>query len=251
MDCRFSLCLEITSRMYQNWNWRIRRHLYITWLPQEHVLLDGKQFKFTFIFIVLGRFLCKIAFACPVMCITTASYTLAMAAFERRNCIVDSLKCQVEIHHCKFIIPVIWVIAMIVATPTIIEFDVGEQVDNNGNITQLACNSNGMPYYYVVGNGIMLLFVTYVIPLSIISYNYLKIIQFVYHWKMFSNGQSSEVEVAKSIILQKKMRIIKMLIIVAMVFAVSWLPYFVTLIIGVRFHSISYSKTNRFYKYHQ
>ena len=140
---------------------------------------------------------------------------------------------------------------MIVATPTIIEFDVGEQVDNNGNITQLACNSNGMPYYYVVGNGIMLLFVTYVIPLSIISYNYLKIIQFVYHWKMFTNGQSSEVEVAKSIILQKKMRIIKMLIIVAMVFAVSWLPYFVTLIIGVRFHSISYSKTNRFYKYHQ
>ena len=251
MDCRFSLCLEITSRMYQNWNWRIRRHLYITWLPQEHVLLDGKQFKFTFIFIVLGRFLCKIAFACPVMCITTASYTLAMAAFERRNCIVDSLKCQVEIHHCKFIIPVIWVIAMIVATPTIIEFDVGEQVDNNGNITQLACNSNGMPYYYVVGNGIMLLFVTYVIPLSIISYNYLKIIQFVYHWKMFTNGQSSEVEVAKSIILQKKMRIIKMLIIVAMAFAVSWLPYFVTLIIGVRFHSISYSKTNRFYKYHQ
>lgn len=140
---------------------------------------------------------------------------------------------------------------MIVATPTIIEFDVEEQVDNNGNITQLACNSNGMPYYYVVGNGIMLLFVTYVIPLSIISYNYQRIIQFVYHWKMFTNGQSSEVEVAKSIILQKKMRIIKMLIIVAVVFAVSWLPYFVTLIIGVRFHSKSYSKTNRFYKYHQ
>jgi hypothetical protein len=41
-----------------------------------------------------------------------------------------------------------------------------------------------MPYIYVVGNGIMLLFVTYVIPLSIILYNYLRIIQFVYHWKI-------------------------------------------------------------------
>ncbi|CAG2209452.1 unnamed protein product [Mytilus edulis] len=115
-----------------------------------------------------GPFLCKVAFAFPILCITSASYTLATMAFERRNCIVDSLKTQITNRHCKFIIPSVWVIAFLAATPTIIEFQVVDQQTIEDNKTEIhqACNSDMVPRAFVIGNGIMLLFVTYIVPLK-------------------------------------------------------------------------------------
>ncbi|XP_071129348.1 neuropeptide Y receptor type 2-like [Mytilus edulis] len=181
-----------------------------------------------------GPFLCKVAFAFPILCITSASYTLATMAFERRNCIVDSLKTQITNRHCKFIIPSVWVIAFLAATPTIIEFQVVDQQTIEDNKTEIhqACNSDMVPRAFVIGNGIMLLFVTYIVPLVIILYNYSRIIYFVVQQTGSSTDQSTTAAVANSTILKKKMKIIKMLIIVAVLFAVSWLPYFITLIIA-------------------
>lgn len=156
-------------------------------------------------------------------------------AFERRNCIVDSLKTQITNRHCKFIIPSVWVIAFLAATPTIIEFQVVDQqtIEDNKTETHQACNSDMVPRAFVIGNGIMLLFVTYIVPLVIILYNYSRIIYFVVQQTGSSADQSTTAAVANSTILKKKMKIIKMLIIVAVLFAVSWLPYFITLIIAV------------------
>ncbi|CAC5409637.1 unnamed protein product [Mytilus coruscus] len=181
-----------------------------------------------------GPLLCKVAFAFPVLCITSASYTLATMAFERRNCIVDSLKTQITNKHCKVIIPCVWVIAFLAATPTIIEFQVVDQQRTEGNQTEIhqACNSDMVPRAFVIGNGIMLLFVTYIVPLVIILYNYSRIIHFVVQQTGSTGDQNTTAAPVNSTILKKKMKIIKMLIIVAVLFAVSWLPYFITLLIA-------------------
>jgi hypothetical protein len=160
-----------------------------------------------------------------------------MMAFGRRNCVVDSLKTKFTMHHCKFIIPAIWMIAVVAAIPNFIAFDVEtlEKIGGNGTEIYCSCNNKGVPHSFVICNGITILFVTYVTPLCIIVYNYSRIIHFVVHQKGFTNGDSSATSVAKSTLLTKRMKIIKMLILVAVVFAASWLPYFISLIIAVSF----------------
>ena len=192
---------------------------------------------FIFIFCHSGQLLCKMAFAFPILGITSASYSLAMMAFGRRNCVVDSLKTKFAMHHCKFIIPAIWMIAVVAAIPNFIAFDVEalEKIGGNGTEIYCSCNNKRVPHSFVISNGIMILFVTYVTPLCIIVYNYSRIIHFVVHQKGFTNGDSSATAVVKSTLLKKRMKMIKMLILVAVVFAASWLPYFISLIIAVSF----------------
>ena len=172
---------------------------------------------FIFIFCHSGQLLCKIAFAFPILGITSASYSLAMMAFGRRNCVVDNLKTKFAMHHCKFIIPAIWMIAVVAAIPNFIAFDVEalEKIGGNGTEIYCSCNNKRVPHSFVISNGIMILFVTYVTPLCIIVYNYSRIIHFVVHQKGFTNGDSPPKAEAKTTLPTKRMKKIKQLILVA------------------------------------
>ena len=157
---------------------------------------------------------------------------------------------------CRKIIPAIWCLAITTATPTMIEYRVMDVT--NGNATHSSCASYVSRTYSVV-NGALLLWFAYVVPLVLMYYNYFKIIRFVlqrskivgaaiglHGSKELQNGtdgpgadtdqSGTQVRKTQSVLFKKRIKIVKMLIIVAALFAISWLPYFVSLTIAVSLH---------------
>ncbi|KAJ8317983.1 hypothetical protein KUTeg_003074 [Tegillarca granosa] len=181
-------------------------------------------------------FLCKVANACPIWCITCSIYTLVVISFERKRGIVYSLSKQISIEHCKIIIPSLWIASTLVIMPTIIAFGEVNVFDENHNKTYTSCGTHLVTHTYSFVNGIFLLLCSYIIPLFILLFNYFEIIRFVLKQgkevKPSENQTNGSLVTSTSVVFKKRIQIVKMLIIVAVLFAVSWLPYFITLIIA-------------------
>ena len=128
----------------------------------------------------------------------------------------------------------VWLFAALVSLPTLIEYK-AESLDTSdefGNITiHMVCHQS-ISRSYTVGNGYMTLFVSYIFPQVIIYTNYIRLGYFIYvksRVKVSEGGQSTSKN------FKAKIRVIHMLVTIATLFSVSWLPYFVIQLITVRY----------------
>jgi len=136
--------------------------------------------------------------------------------------------------------------------PSLVEYTV-EKVHSD-NSTHLECTSNGVPQTFSVVYSFFLLFGAYIIPQIILYTHYGKLLCFV--WQrgkiVFPSPNKNQLRNVKidnlttrgahsgngvtlntSAVSKNKMRIVKMLIIVATFFSLAWMPYFVLLVIEV------------------
>ena len=190
-------------------------------------------------------------------------------SIERYRSIVLSFSVQLSKRKVKYVIALTWLGAVLIGSPTIVEYHV--YTAHSGNESYLACGSEGVTREFSILNALMLLFICYVIPLIVICVNYGRIILFILKRTARRDvlGINQDIQVpgpsqankpssstgkdpsestrnparsaavsgglSNSAVSKNKVRILKMLAIVALLFALSWLPYFTVLIIAVRY----------------
>ncbi|KAL5019200.1 hypothetical protein ScPMuIL_004922 [Solemya velum] len=182
-----------------------------------------------------GEFLCKFVNSFPVLCITSSIYTLVGISFERRKAIAESSKPQWTLRKVSQFISLIWLFSTLVSVPTMVEYSVAEIYDNERNSSYLSCTNIKVPRLFSLFNGISILCVSYIIPLIFMWFNYLKLAWFV--WKKSKEvsptglgNLNADTSNNPFVLFKHRVKIVKMLILVAGLFAVSWLPYFLSMV---------------------
>ena len=124
----------------------------------------------------------------------------------------------------------IWILSAVVATPTFVDYSVhlepmtSQYVVNTTAVTsQMVCRPNSNFFDKV--NGVFILFASYMIPQVFIFSRYYRLVTFIKRQAHQTPGG-----LTSSFVSHHRKRIIKMLVIIAVLFSFAWLPYFVLLV---------------------
>ncbi|XP_046352944.2 RYamide receptor-like [Haliotis rufescens] len=177
-----------------------------------------------------GVVLCKITNSMPIFCIVVSIYSLVAISCERRKAILLRVEPERPGHAALKIIPVIWTGAAVVIIPTVIEYSVYISVSDDNNISATSCASVTFSSAASISNGFVLLLTAYIIPLIFILGNYLRILNFLREHGLCDGSRRRKSTPRGFFIYRHRVKIVKMLILVAALFAISWLPYFILLI---------------------
>ena len=173
----------------------------------------------------------------PVLVISSSIYTLVTVSFERRQVIIASQGQGQRISNRKIIavIVFIWAFAIAVSAPTFLEYSVQAIEIKLGNTTTSICScTSQFSNELALGNSIFVLIVSYLIPVILMTKNYSQLA--FYMWKRLKKIKANLQPVGRNLkvrLFLQRTRIIKLLVLVAAIFAVSWLPYFGILIYAV------------------
>ena len=188
-----------------------------------------------------GIVLCKIVNFCPILVITSSIYTLVGISFERHQVVISENR-EKKFTFRKLAIQIIfiWGFAIGVSIPTLLEYTVREVPITIGNHTvpTLSCGSQ-TTRVLALTNAVFVLIVSYIIPGILLTRNYVEVAMFVYRKgkKMRENLEPSGVNISCIRLLKHRTKVVKLLVTVAAIFAVSWLPFFIILIYAVSIQS--------------
>ena len=171
-----------------------------------------------------------------VFVITTSIYTLVVVSFERRRAIIDNNRDKVTLSSLKKIIPLIWLFGFLVALPTLLEYDVNTvtlEINDNTTKTIISCGSQHMPHRYSLINALFVILISYLIPMVLMFRNYIDLA--LYLSKKIKQQVTNSRRIGSLNIesYKAKNKVVKMLVLVAVIFAVSWLPFFIMLLYAV------------------
>jgi hypothetical protein len=155
-------------------------------------------------------------------------------SYERRRAIIESNRKQLTFKDLHKIIPAIWIFGLVVSIPTLIEYRVNIVATKVGdNITKelLSCGSRHMPDSFSVSNAIIVVMIAYMIPMVTMCKNYIQVARFLVNKGKQLQKSGNQIENMQR--LRNRIKVVKLLIFVAVIFAVSWLPFFITLIYAV------------------
>ena len=189
---------------------------------------------------VSGEMLCKIINFSPVLVISSSIYTLVTVSFERRQVIIANHNQghgqRITNRKIIAVTVLIWALAVVVSAPTFIEYTV-QVIDiysDNATTSIRSCSSQ-FSTELALGNSIFVLIVSYLIPVILLTKNYLQLA--VYMWDKLKKIKMTLQPTGRNLknirLFMQRTRVIKLLVLVAAVFAVSWLPYFGILIYAV------------------
>ena len=185
-----------------------------------------------------GDIHCRVVNFCPILVISSSIYTLVYISFERRQAIINNFTRRKQSYkRLPIVIFLIWICAAGIATPTLFEYSVynKEIMLQNGTKTIKSCGSS-ISRDFALLNTIFVAIVSYVIPVILLTTNYTKIA--IYVWKkgkwIRENLQPNVVNSSSVRLFKQRTRIVKLLILLAAIFAITWLPFF-----GILFYAVS------------
>ena len=169
-----------------------------------------------------GIFFCRVVNFAQYMLVPVSVLTLAAIAFDRFFAILMPLKRIINKRVFYWILLVIWLISIAVATPMLYALRVIE-----GDAGSLSCDENWAPAFdnetapkiYTL----MFFSVVFCLPLCVITVLYTIICRHLWFTKMPGETEREE---SKNLIRRRNSRkkVVKMLIAVVVVFLISWLP---------------------------
>uniref|UniRef100_A0A3Q3EZF1 Neuropeptide FF receptor 2 n=1 Tax=Labrus bergylta TaxID=56723 RepID=A0A3Q3EZF1_9LABR len=172
-----------------------------------------------------GSVLCKLSGMVQGISVSASVFTLVAIAVDRFRCIVYPFKQKLTIPTSKLIIVVIWVLAVSIMCPS----GVMLQVTKEHRVRIILGHNDTQPFYWCRENWpnqemrkiyTTVLFANiYLAPLSLIVIMYARI-GFTLSKTTIPTGSGSGSESEKG----KKTRVIMMLLVVALLFILSWLP---------------------------
>lgn len=112
----------------------------------------------------------------------------------------------------------IWIWSLAVSSPQLYEYSVYDKIEEEYNIT--SCGSHDIVENFETVYAAVVIVISYAIPLVLITISYARTIIFV--WKAGNTLAASQSQVLK-----KRMKIVRLLIVITVVFAFLWSPYFV------------------------
>ena len=177
----------------------------------------------------------------PIFVITSSVYTLVCISFERKRVILDSYAPRMT--YRKFVVSIgfIWTFSFAISIPTLLEYSIRVIHTTKGNqsTTHVSCASQASERLSL-SNALFVFMISYVIPVVLMLKNYLQVAVFV--WKrgrrIRDESENSVPNLGNFHLLTHRMKLVKLLVLVAVIFAVSWLPYFVTLLYAVSISSV-------------
>ena len=124
----------------------------------------------------------------------------------------------------------IWALSALVATPTFVDYSIhpepmtSQYVNNTTALTsRILCKPKSDVFDKM--NGFFILCSSYMTPQALIFSRYYRLITFI-----AQQGHQTTGGLSSSFVSHNRTRIIKMLIIIAVLFSFAWLPYFVLLV---------------------
>ena len=124
----------------------------------------------------------------------------------------------------------IWILSALVATPTFLDYSVhlqpmtSQDVSNTTAVTsQMLCKPKSDVFNKL--NGGFILCASYMIPQALIFSRYYRLVAFIAR-----QGHQTTGGMTSSFVAHNRTKIIKMLVIIAVLFSFAWLPYFVLLV---------------------
>ena len=142
-----------------------------------------------------------------------------------------------------FLLFFVWVFAFIISLPTLLEYSVlvteevihvvVHDIIKDEIIIHTTCGSQ-MSYGYTLLNAVFVFMIAYVLPVILMGKNYLEVGLFVMKKRRTIRDNSGSNERLPSFHLFKhRVKLVKLLVMVAMIFVVSWLPFFIIFIYAV------------------
>ncbi|XP_052075698.1 neuropeptide FF receptor 2-like isoform X1 [Mytilus californianus] len=169
---------------------------------------EGESFKG-------GDPVCKMIMFIPLLSISSSISTMVAIAVDRFREIIKRHKLLSK--QAMYVIMVSWVWSVVVSSPQLYEYSVYSNYDEEYNVT--SCGSHDIVENFETVYAVIVIVLSYVVPLILITISYVKIMIFV--WKTGKNVAGKESQVLK-----KRMKIVRLLITITVVFALLWSPYF-------------------------
>ena len=195
---------------------------------------------------ISGEILCKIVNFTPIFIITSSIYTLVCVSAERQRAITASHEPQLTFNKLTVLIPATWLFALLVSIPTLLEYSVSGIQVGQGNDTkaQLSCGSHRMSRAFSLWNAIFVAVVSYLIPVIMMFKNYIQVASFVLQkGRQVRDGTRTTLrDMANLQRFRTRIKLVKLLVVVAVIFAASWLPFFIMLLFAVSIMIIVYKQ---------
>ncbi|XP_078660159.1 neuropeptide FF receptor 2-like [Branchiostoma floridae x Branchiostoma belcheri] len=179
-----------------------------------------------------GDAMCRLVPFMQTTSVIASVFTLLAIAVDRFYAVVLPMKPKLTVSQMAKAVTAIWVFAVSISLPLIIFNHDKEYPDQVGNVVYLVhhCQEQfpgvDVSKYY----SLSLFVLCYLVPLGIILVLYVLIGHRIW-FKATPGGQKASME-AQNIALQKKRKVVKMLIVVVVVFALFWLPLHTTLLLN-------------------
>ncbi|XP_078659879.1 neuropeptide FF receptor 2-like [Branchiostoma floridae x Branchiostoma belcheri] len=175
-----------------------------------------------------GNVMCKLTPAVQIVSVTASVFTLVAIALDRYYAIIYPTEPKFTIKRTMYVIAGVWILAIIVAIPQVLLIQDG-RFPREGDVIYLHICEEPYPYWRKAYTTV-LFGLCYICPLMVIMYLYARIGYSV--WIKPTPGGDKASKEAKSLAMSKKMRVIKMLVTVVILFTISWLPIHVITMIN-------------------
>ncbi|CAL8142351.1 unnamed protein product [Orchesella dallaii] len=173
---------------------------------------------------ILGEWLCQFVSYLQGVSVSASIDTLIAIAIERYLAICHPMKCQISTRVCRILILIIWTFSFSISLPWAIYFRLTPLNPNIPDSELMVCteewpNAKLGNVYFAVAH---LLF-CYLLPLTLITICYTLILRKVSMRKIPQETKNLSTEL---LVQRSKMKVIKMLLLVVVLFAMSWLPLY-------------------------
>ena len=159
---------------------------------------------------VVGSLVCRFSYYLVHVLMTASIFSLVVMAFDRYYAVIHLWGHIIWFGKAKIIIPVIWVASwtLMAVTPAVYKLKSGKCYYTEENIPSL-------PFWTYI------LLINYILPLAIISALYITVARNLWFHEIPGQHETALSQPGQQI---PKKRIVRMLIIIVVVFAVCWLP---------------------------
>ncbi|XP_015781284.1 tachykinin-like peptides receptor 99D [Tetranychus urticae] len=171
-----------------------------------------------------GTLYCKISNYIAIVSVSASVLTLMAISIDRYVAIIYPLKPRMSKKTTVFITLAIWIIGSILSLPNILYSTTKREYFLNGDYRDICfldwpdgpATSSKFDYIY----NVIILLVTYMVPICSMCFTYSRVGLELWGSKGIGEYTEKQVESMKS-----KRKIVKMMIVVFVIFAVCWLPY--------------------------
>nr|XP_970102.3 PREDICTED: tachykinin-like peptides receptor 99D isoform X2 [Tribolium castaneum] len=187
-----------------------------------------------------GELYCKISQFIAVLSVCASVFSLMSISIDRYMAIMTPLRPRMGRTVTVLLAVTTWLLGVIIGSPSLMFFRTYTMPYKDGE-ERVICypewpdgttNESMMEYAYNVG----FLFVTYVVPIGSMTYTYARI--GIELWGSQSIGECTQRQMEN---IRSKRRVVKMMMVVVIIFAVCWLPYHLYFIVISYFPEITNS----------
>ena len=159
---------------------------------------------------MVGRLVCIVSYYLVNVLMTASIYSLVVMAFDHYFAVIHPLRRITWFRKAKIIIPVIWVASLTLMAVTLVVYQL-----KSGKCYYIEENMPSLPFWTYI------LLINYILPLAIISALYITVARKLWFHEIPGQDETALSQPGEQI---PKKRVVRMLIIVVVVFAVCWLP---------------------------